>query len=104
MAKRNPQHDGDVLAESEQRLQKPPLFKVLLHNDNYTTMDFVVFILMHVFNRSETDAIAVMLQVHNQGIGIAGVYTHEIAETKVLRVAALAQENEYPLLCTLEEE
>jgi ATP-dependent Clp protease adaptor protein ClpS len=104
MAKRNPQHDGDVLTESEQKLQKPPLFKVLLHNDNYTTMEFVVFILMHVFNKSESDAIFIMLQVHNQGIGVAGVYTYEIAETKVARVAALARENEYPLLCTLEEE
>jgi len=104
MPNRNPQHDDAVLTESRQKLQKPPLFKVLLHNDNYTTMDFVVFVLVQVFNRSETDAIQVMLHVHNRGVGVAGVFTHEIAETKVARVTALARENEYPLLCTLEEE
>ena len=104
MPNRDLQHDDAVLTESKQKLQKPPLFKVLLHNDNYTTMDFVVFVLMHVFNRSETDSIQIMLQVHNQGIGIAGVFTYEVAETKVARVTALARENEYPLLCTLEEE
>jgi len=104
MPNRNPQHDDAVLTESKQKLQKPPLFKVLLHNDNYTTMDFVVFVLVQVFNRSETDAIQVMLHVHNRGVGVAGVFTHEIAETKVARVTALARENEYPLLCTLEEE
>ena len=104
MPNRNPQHDDAVLTESRQKLQKPPLFKVLLHNDNYTTMDFVVFVLVQVFNRSETDAIQIMLHVHNRGVGVAGVFTHEIAETKVARVTALARENEYPLLCTLEEE
>ncbi len=104
MPNREPQHDDAVLTEGKQKLQKPPLFKVLLHNDNYTTMDFVVFVLVQVFNRSETDAIRIMLQVHNQGVGIAGVYTHEIAETKVARVTALAREHEYPLLCTMEEE
>lgn len=104
MANRDPKHDEDVLTESKQKLQKPPLFKVLIHNDNYTTMDFVVFVLMQVFGRSETEAIRIMLQVHNQGVGIAGVYTHEIAETKVERVAALAREHEFPLLCTMEEE
>ncbi|MGH9840361.1 MAG: ATP-dependent Clp protease adapter ClpS [Blastocatellia bacterium] len=104
MPNRNPQHGDAVLTESKQKLQKPPLFKVLLHNDNYTTMDFVVFVLVHVFNRSETDAIQIMLHVHNQGIGVAGVFTYEVAETKVARVTALARENEYPLLCTMEEE
>lgn len=94
----------DVLTESQQKLQKPPLYKVLLHNDNYTTMEFVVLILMEIFHHSENEAIHVMLQVHNQGIGIAGVYTFEIAETKIAKVAALALEHEYPLLCTLEEE
>ncbi|MFN0087085.1 MAG: ATP-dependent Clp protease adapter ClpS [Blastocatellia bacterium] len=104
MANHDPKHDDAVLTESKQKLQKPPLFKVLIHNDNYTTMDFVVFVLVQVFGRSETDAIRVMLQVHNQGVGIAGVYTHEIAETKVARVEALAREHEFPLLCTMEEE
>ena len=100
----DPQHDDAVLTESQQKLQKPPLYKGLLHNDNYTTMEFVVYVLTQVFLRTETDAIRIMLQVHNQGVGVAGVYTHEIAETKVARVSSLAREHEYPLLCTLEEE
>lgn len=104
MPNREPQHGADVLTENQQKLQKPPLYKVLLHNDNYTTMEFVVFVLMDVFHHSENDAIRIMLQVHNQGMGVAGVYTFEIAETKAAKVITLAQENDYPLLCTLEEE
>jgi len=100
----DPQHDQVTLPESKQKLKKPPLYKVLLHNDNYTTMEFVVYVLMDVFNHSEVSAIRIMLQVHNQGAGVAGVYTHEIAETKTAKVARLAQEYEYPLLCTMEEE
>ncbi len=104
MPNRNPQHEDAVLSETKKKLEKPPLFRVLLHNDNYTTMDFVVFILMYVFNRSEDDAITIMLQVHQQGVGLAGVYPYEVAETKISRVTALAKENEYPLLCTMEQE
>jgi ATP-dependent Clp protease adaptor protein ClpS len=104
MPNRNPQHEDAVLSETKKKLDKPPLFRVLLHNDNYTTMDFVVFILMYVFNRSETDAISIMLQVHHQGVGLAGVYPFEVAETKISRVTTLARENEYPLLCTMEQE
>jgi ATP-dependent Clp protease adaptor protein ClpS len=100
----DPQHDEAVQTESKQKLKKPPLYKVLLHNDNYTTMEFVVVVLMHVFNHSENEAFRIMLQVHNQGIGIAGVYTYEIAEMKVSKVTILAREHEYPLLCTMEEE
>jgi len=104
MPNREPQPGTDVLTESKQKLQKPPLYKVLLHNDNYTTMEFVVFVLMNVFHHSENEAIRIMLQVHNQQVGIAGVYTFEIAETKVAKVAQLAREHDYPLLCSLEEE
>ncbi len=104
MPNHDPQHGADVLTENQQKLQKPPLYKVLLHNDNYTTMEFVVYVLMNVFHHSENDAIRIMLQVHNQGMGVAGVYTFEIAETKAAKVITLAQENDYPLLCTLEEE
>ncbi len=100
----DPQHDEAVKTESKQKLKKPPLYKVLLHNDNYTTMEFVVLVLMYIFNHSEDEAFRIMLRVHNQGLGIAGVYTHEIAETKVAKVANLAREHEYPLLCTMEEE
>jgi len=104
MPNRESQQGTDVLTEQKQKLQKPPLYKVLLHNDNYTTMEFVVYVLMNTFHHSEADAIRIMLQVHHQDIGIAGVYTFEVAETKVAKVAQLAREHDYPLLCTLEEE
>ncbi|HMV48570.1 MAG TPA: ATP-dependent Clp protease adaptor ClpS [Blastocatellia bacterium] len=104
MPNREPQHGTDVLTQSKQKLQKPPLYKVLLHNDNYTTMEFVVHVLMNVFHHSENDAIRIMLQVHNEHVGVAGVYTYEIAETKIAKVTQLAREYDYPLLCSLEEE
>jgi ATP-dependent Clp protease adaptor protein ClpS len=99
-----PQTNEAVKPETKRKLQKPPLYKVLLHNDNYTTMDFVVFVLVDVFHHSEISAIRIMLQVHHRGIGVAGVYTREIAETKIAKVTRLAREFEYPLLCTMEEE
>ena len=94
--------EGAVASESKPKLKKPPLYKVLLHNDDYTTMEFVIFVLRTVFQHSDHDAIRIMLQVHQQGLGVAGVFTYEIAETKVAKVLALAQENQFPLLCTLE--
>jgi ATP-dependent Clp protease adaptor protein ClpS len=100
----DPELDEAVITESKQKVDKPPLYKVLLHNDNYTTMDFVVVILISVFHHSEVEAIRIMLQVHNKGIGVAGVFTREIAETKVVHVTELAKEHEFPLLCTMEEE
>jgi ATP-dependent Clp protease adaptor protein ClpS len=96
--------DGAVLTESKQKVKKPPLFKVLLHNDDYTTMDFVVAVLRSVFNKAELDAYKIMMAVHQQGIGVAGVYTYEIAEAKVDKVIQLARDKEFPLLCTMEEE
>lgn len=98
------EHDGDVLTESETRLEKPPLYKVILHNDDFTTMEFVVFVLIHVFLRSEAEAFAIMLKVHTEGIGIAGVYSFEIANMKAEKAMNLARAQEYPLLCTVEEE
>ena len=99
------EQDGLVIAEgkSEIELQRPPLYKVLLHNDDFTSMEFVVFILQTVFGRSEGDALQIMLKVHNEGVGVAGLYTYEIAEMKVEKVTSLAQANEFPLLCTMEE-
>lgn len=96
--------DSQVLTESETKLEKPPLYKVILHNDNFTTMDFVVFVLTHVFLRSEAEAFAIMLQVHHDGSGIAGVYSFEIANMKAEKAMNLARAQEYPLLCTAEEE
>jgi ATP-dependent Clp protease adaptor protein ClpS len=91
-----------VVTESKPRLKKPPLYKVLLHNDDYTSMEFVVFILRSIFQRSEVDSVRIMLLVHNQGVGVAGVYTYEIAEAKIAKVTTLAREQEFPLLCSLE--
>ena len=98
------EREGDVLTESETKLEKPKLFKVLLHNDDFTTMEFVVFVLQYVFNKSDIDAFSVMLKVHNEGVGIAGIYPYEIAKTKSEKTMNLARAREYPLLCTVEEE
>jgi ATP-dependent Clp protease adaptor protein ClpS len=95
--------DVSVITETQKEVRKPPLYKVLLHNDDYTTMEFVVYILQNVFHKTELDAVRIMLAVHHQGVGVAGVYTHEIAEAKVDKVTQLARTNEFPLLCTLEE-
>ncbi len=98
------EHDVAVVTETQKKLKKPPLYKVLLHNDNYTTMEFVVSILRKIFHKSESNAFRIMLAVHRQGVGTAGVYTHEIAEAKVDKVTELARASEFPLLCTSEEE
>ena len=98
-----PQYDESPVAESEEKTEEPSLFKVLLHNDDYTTMEFVVWVLQSVFNMPEDQAFRVMLNVHVQGIGIAGVYTYEVAEMKVEKTTALAREQEFPLLCTMEK-
>jgi ATP-dependent Clp protease adaptor protein ClpS len=95
--------EESALAESREKVEEPPLFKVLLHNDDYTTMEFVVWILESVFNMPEEQAIQVMLNVHLRGTGVAGIYTYEIAETKVEKTTALAREQEYPLLVTMEQ-
>lgn len=97
------QYDELPVAESEEKTEEPPLFKVLLHNDDYTTMDFVVHVLESVFNLPENQAIQVMLNVHVKGVGIAGVYTYEVAEMKVAKTTTLAREQEFPLLCTMEK-
>lgn len=91
-------------SKTKDKLERPKLYKVLLYNDDYTTREFVVGILMTIFRHNENDATAIMLHVHHTGIGVAGVYTHEIAETKVAETLHAAAEAEYPLLCTLEPE
>jgi len=90
--------------KSKPKLEKPKLYKVLLHNDHYTTRDFVVEILKSIFNKPETEAVQIMLHVHNNGVGVAGVYTFEVAETKAETVIELARQNEFPLMCSLEPE
>jgi ATP-dependent Clp protease adaptor protein ClpS len=96
--------DEKVATETRERLKKPPLFRVLLHNDDFTTMEFVVEVLHQVFGKGEAEAFRIMWAVHTEGMGVAGVYTYEIAEMKVERVTHMAHEQEYPLLCTIEEE
>jgi ATP-dependent Clp protease adaptor protein ClpS len=103
MSRWETEKDHAVDTETEKKLKKPPLYKVLLHNDDYTTKEFVVQILQYVFNKEQTAAVQIMLHVHKKGIGVAGVYTYEIAETKVALVESLARQNEYPLKCTMEE-
>jgi len=110
MSERRPRVDEDepdvataTRPRTARKLQKPKLYKVLLHNDDYTTMEFVVLVLMGVFHRSETDAVQIMLHVHKNGVGVAGVYTREVAETRVVQVEGLAQRHEFPLRCSMEE-
>ena len=95
---------GDVLVEKKTKLEKPKLFKVLLHNDDFTTMEFVVFVLQYVFARSDAEAFTIMLKVHNEGLGIAGIYPYEIANMKSEKAMNLAKAREFPLLCSVEEE
>jgi ATP-dependent Clp protease adaptor protein ClpS len=87
-----------------QQLQRPRLWRVLLHNDDYTTQDFVVWVLETIFQKSTTDAFAIMMSVHRSGLGLAGTYTHDIAETKVKATKTLAEQHEFPLLVTMEPE
>ena len=94
----------EVITETKTRLEKPKLFKVILHNDDFTTMEFVVFVLQYVFSRTEAEAFTIMLKVHNEGIGVAGLYPYEIATMKSEKAMNLARAREYPLLCTVEEE
>ena len=96
-------YDSGVVTEAEKKVKLPPMFKVLLHNDDYTTMEFVVQVLQSVFHKNAADATQIMLHVHRNGIGVAGVYTREVAETKVTVVDAMARENEFPLKCSVEE-
>ncbi len=84
------------------KLKKPKLYKVLLHNDDFTTMEFVVMILQAVFSHSETEATAIMLHIHRHGVGVGGIYPYGVAEAKVGEVMAAAEKAEYPLLCTME--
>ena len=89
---------------SDQKLQRPRMWRVLLHNDDYTTQDFVVWVLETVFRKPRAEAFAIMMSVHRSGLGIAGVFTHDVAATKVKTTQRLAEEHEFPLLVTMEPE
>ena len=104
--RREPARDDDqglALEEARPKLKRPPLYRVVLLNDDYTPMEFVVEVLQKVFSLDRSTATRIMLEVHTKGKGICGVYTYEIAETKVAQVTGLAQQHQHPLLCTMEE-
>src|SRR2546427_10063821 len=88
----------------ERKLQRPRMWRVLLHNDDYTTQDFVVWVLETVFHKARSEAFTVMLNVHQTGLGVAGIYTHDVAETKLKATRNLAEQHEFPLLGTMEPE
>ena len=100
------QNDTEEAVGSKEKSEtdEPPMFRVYLLNDDYTTMEFVVFILQQIFNKSHEEAISIMLNVHQKGIGLCGIYTYEIAETKVEAVTVLSKENGFPLQCVIEKD
>jgi len=94
--------EGDLKEKIE--IKKPKMYKVLLLNDDFTSMEFVVSVLTTIFHKNETDSYNIMLKIHEKGTGLCGVYTHEIAETKVLQVLNLAKKNKFPLRAVMEED
>jgi ATP-dependent Clp protease adaptor protein ClpS len=95
---------GLAVQEDKPKLKQPSMYKVILLNDDYTPMDFVVEVLESFFQMERSQATQVMLHVHTRGMGICGVFTHDIAETKVAQVNDYSRSNQHPLLCTMEEE
>ena len=99
----DPKRSGGLALKERVETKKPPMYKVLIHNDDFTTMEFVIHILKTIFHLPETEATRITLHVHQNGVGVAGVYTREIAETRCQKVIAMAQRMEFPLQCTSEE-
>jgi ATP-dependent Clp protease adaptor protein ClpS len=104
MSKSVPKTEEELEVKERQKTKRPPSYRVFLLNDDYTTMEFVVYILEEVFHKPTPEATQIMLYVHKKGIGLAGVYIKEIAETKISAVHDLARENEFPLRCVMEKE
>jgi ATP-dependent Clp protease adaptor protein ClpS len=92
---------GEVL--EKHKIKEPPMYKVLLNNDDYTTMDFVVMVLMAIFHKSRSEAQKIMMSVHQQGKGLCGVYPFDVAETKIKQVELIAEKHKFPLKCSMEE-
>ena len=98
-------NDGALdVREAKPKVAQPPLYKVVLLNDDYTPMEFVVHVLERFFQKNRDQATQIMLHVHRRGVGVCGVYTYEVAETKVTQVMDLARQNQHPLQCTIEKE
>jgi ATP-dependent Clp protease adaptor protein ClpS len=104
MSEQRPEFEEEILSETQDIVTEPPLYKVLLHNDDYTTMEFVVEVLMFVFRKPPEEATQIMLSVHHQGTGLCGLFPYELAETKVDTVETLARDRGFPLKCTMERE
>ncbi len=104
MGQYDPEVEEVVESETDQEVEEPPMYKVMLLNDDYTTMEFVVEVLEYVFQKSPEEAIQIMLNVHRSGVGVCGIYPLEIAETKVVTVHSVAEENGYPLRSIMEKE
>ena len=101
----DPDRHGDMaVEEAKPKLKPPSMYKVLMLNDDYTPMEFVIVVLMRIFGMGQEKATEVMLNVHRSGVGVCGVYSFEVAETKVTQVMGLAQRNEHPLQCTMEKD
>ncbi|MCC7305240.1 MAG: ATP-dependent Clp protease adapter ClpS [Alphaproteobacteria bacterium] len=98
------ERESGILLKTRPKTKKPSMYKVLLLNDDYTPMEFVVHVLERFFSKSRQEATEIMLHVHRRGVGICGVFTHEVAETKVAQVMDFARTNEQPLQCTMEKE
>ena len=96
-------HANDLATDDDQQPEEPGMYRVLLHNDHYTTMEFVVAVLMKVFRKRAAEATGIMLDVHQQGKGLCGVYTYDVAATKVAQVNRMAIDHEFPLKCSYEE-
>jgi ATP-dependent Clp protease adaptor protein ClpS len=96
-------YQESLVLHGDNDLDEPPLYKVLLHNDDYTSMEFVVAILEQIFQKNHEEATRIMLNVHEQGVGVAGIYTKDICETKIAVVHDLARRNEFPLRCSIEK-
>mgnify|MGYP001350830576 CR=1 FL=1 len=104
MSDENKTSSTGIATKEKIEVKKPKLYKVILLNDDYTPMEYVVVLLRKVFNKSETEAVNIMLMVHKQGAGICGIFTKEIAETKVFKVMNMAKNDQHPLKCTMEPE
>lgn len=98
------EHEAGILLKTRPKTKKPSMYKVLLLNDDYTPMEFVTHVLEKFFNKTRQEATEIMLHVHRRGVGVAGIFTYEVAETKVARVMDFARQNEQPLQCTMEKE
>jgi ATP-dependent Clp protease adaptor protein ClpS len=104
MSHGSPRESTLTESRADARVQQPRLWRVLLHNDDYTTQDFVVWVLETIFHKPRGEAFAIMMNVHRSGLGIAGVYTHDVAETKMKAARQQAEAHEFPLLVTMEPE